>query len=198
MRFELLSNSCVKNCDSVPCRFVRRGHDCVIVTRTSRHQICKTLTQYCIRPFIRRQHFAVPARLQAHPNSQRPPVIDCDVLHSLNTSGALVLDSDPNARILALAQRCSSRERSAVVISKNDIFSRSSGNPLQFRVLSFHISGSSFSLLPKISANVADSIDSILKPNQIDVRSALKTPRIWKLNPSSPFSLHVCSNVATC
>ena len=96
--------------------------------------------------------------------------------------GALVLDSDPVARILALAHRCNSRGgRSAVVISKNKKFSASSKSQSEFRVLSFHISGSSFALLPKISANHADSIDSILFPSQSNVRHPLKTPQ-WALS----------------
>ena len=113
---------------------------------------------------------AVPERLNSHPNNQRPPLIDSEVLHSLNTSGALVMDAEPAPRILALAQRCCSRDRSAVIVSNNNFFSKSCKGPSDFHVLSFHISGSSFSIIPKLQTNVSATIDSILMPIQTYVR----------------------------
>lgn len=127
---------------------------------------------------------AVPERLEAHPNAQHPPLIDSDVLQSLNTSGALVTDADPVSRILHLAQRCSLRERSAVIISRKTVFNRPSQpvtelpegkdchSASQFSVLSFHISGSSFAILPKLPTDATATIDSILMPSQNNVRPA--------------------------
>jgi hypothetical protein len=92
-------------------------------------------------------------------------LIDSDVLQSLNTSGALVTDEDPVARIANLAERCKSRDRSAVVISNNNMLSGSS----EFFVLPFHISGSSFSILPKHQSSTSCTIDSILMPSRSQV-----------------------------
>ena len=117
--------------------------------------------------------FAVPERLDEHPNNQRPPLIDSEVLHSMNTSGALVADADPVSRIFSLAQRCSLRDRAAVIISNKNVFNRPSDSLSPFHVLQFHISGSSFTILPKLPTHASGAIDSILMPSQNDVRRFL-------------------------
>lgn len=109
----------------------------------------------------------MPQRLHLHPSNQRPTMIDVEVLQSLNTSGALVLDIDPVSRILELAKRCNSRERPAVVISRNCSLVKLCQHS-QCHVLSFHISGSSFTILHRNSAD-SGRIDSILMSSQVNV-----------------------------
>jgi hypothetical protein len=139
--------------------------------------------------------FAVPERLDEHPNNQRPPLIDSEVLHSMNTSGALVADADPVSRIFSLAQRCSLRDRAAVIISNKNIFNRPSDSLSAFHVLPFHISGSSFTILPKLPAHASGAIDSILMPSQNDVRRLLnfnKRSCNFRIKPFD-ISNHFCS-----
>jgi hypothetical protein len=121
--------------------------------------------------------FAVPERLDEHPNNQRPPLIDSEVLHAMNTSGALVADADPVSRIFSLAQRCSLRDRAAVIISNKNVFNRPSDSLSPFHVLPFHISGSSFTILPKLPAHASGPINSILMPSQNDVRRLLNSSK---------------------
>jgi hypothetical protein len=102
----------------------------------------------------------------------------------------VVADANPVSRIFHLAQRCSLRERSAVIISRKTVFNRRSqpvaelpeGNdshsPSQFSVLSFHISGSSFAILPKLPTDATATIDSILMPSQNNVRPASRCDQL--------------------
>jgi hypothetical protein len=161
--------ACAKSDFSLP-RFARRGHDCVIVVCAFCSRTRFARAKFTPANLTQRSQNTVPERLDAHPNNQRPPLIDSEVLQSLNTSGALVADADPVSRIFDLAKRCSLRHRSAVIISRKSVFNRPCESPSHFHVLSFHISGSSFAILPKLPTAATGTVDSILMPNQHNVR----------------------------